>query len=212
MLVGMAEDAVMAAASSGCSSGCQSGWTTYLDDDRSSYSTSATTTRFHGKPQGQFYGYGCECEYSEEDDLSMVSDASSGPPQQCSPGSGATHTNARAERRGIATETAAAARRQSKVAGAVASLLEDTASSPAFFKHSKVRSSAEANGYAGAADSITNAADFSCAFFSATGFESPSNGSALSGCLQAQYSPAPAKRMMPTRHMCRDGSDKIKRW
>lgn len=37
--------------------------------------------------------------------------------------------------------------------------------------HQQVRSSAEANGYAGAADSITNAADFSCAFFSATGFE-----------------------------------------
>uniref|UniRef100_A0A0A9HHJ4 Uncharacterized protein n=1 Tax=Arundo donax TaxID=35708 RepID=A0A0A9HHJ4_ARUDO len=33
-----------AAASSKCSSGCQSGWTTYLDDDRSSYSCG--TARF----------------------------------------------------------------------------------------------------------------------------------------------------------------------
>lgn len=127
----------MAAASSECSSGCQSGWTTYLDDHSSSYSCG-----LHGKERQQPYYH---CDYSEEaDDLSMISDASSGPRQQSSAGNdavegGAVHANA--ERRGRREETtAAAARRQSKrAAAAAASLLEDTASSPAVFGYSKVR-------------------------------------------------------------------------
>ncbi|KAJ4751256.1 hypothetical protein LUZ62_047033 [Rhynchospora pubera] len=49
--------------SSECSSGCQSGWTMYLD--HSSYS-------------GQNHGMEMEAE-EEEEDLSMLSDASSGP-------------------------------------------------------------------------------------------------------------------------------------
>lgn len=126
----------MAAASSGYSSGCQSGWTTYLDD-HSSYSCG--TARFHGKAQQPYY----HCDYSEdaeEDDLSMISDASSGPRQQCSTGNddgaaaAAAHANA-ARRRGRRMEPTA--RRQSKTA-AGASLLEDTASSPAFFKYTNV--------------------------------------------------------------------------
>uniref|UniRef100_A0A453IQV4 Uncharacterized protein n=1 Tax=Aegilops tauschii subsp. strangulata TaxID=200361 RepID=A0A453IQV4_AEGTS len=137
------EDAVMAAAaSSECSSGCQSGWTTYLDDDTSSYSRGGTTARLHGG-KGQRCRSSCRSEEAEEDDLSMISDASSGPRQQYSAGSdegAAALANAqRAERRCRAKEPAAA-RRQSKMVAAVAStLLEDTASSPAFFKHSKVR-------------------------------------------------------------------------
>jgi hypothetical protein len=139
MLLGMkeAQDATMAAAAAGseCSSGCQSGWTTYLDDDRSSYSYSYDDTAQQHQQQ-PCYG----CDYSEEeDDLSMVSDASSGPRQQHSAGSGqgaAALANARADR----MLQPAAARRKSNMAAAVAStLLEDTASSPAFFRHSKVR-------------------------------------------------------------------------
>jgi len=127
----------VAAASSECSSGCQSGWTTYLDD-HSSYSRG--TARFDGKAARQPY----YCDYSEEDDLSMISDASSGPRQQSSAGNdveggggaAAAAAHANAERRGR-REAAAADRRQSKRAAA-ASLLEDTASSPAFFGYSKV--------------------------------------------------------------------------
>jgi len=126
----------VAAASSECSSGCQSGWTTYLDD-HSSYSRG--TARFDGKAARQPY----YCDYSEEDDLSMISDASSGPRQQSSAGNdveggggAAAAAHANAERRGR-REAAAANRRQSKRAAA-ASLLEDTASSPAFFGYSKV--------------------------------------------------------------------------
>lgn len=218
--------AALVAAGSECSSGCQSGWTTYLDDDRSSYEYSHSyddAARFHGMPQQQPC-YGCDYsdEAAEEDDLSMVSDASSGPRQQHSAGSeegAAALVNARAVRRGSRMVEPAAARRQSKMAAAVAStLLEDTASSPAFFRHSKVMSSPEANnGYGGAAASMmemSNAADFSCAFFATAGyeFEPPLNvSSQLGGYLQVQYSPAPVKPM-PTRQVCRDGGDKIKRW
>ncbi|XP_062210243.1 uncharacterized protein LOC133911833 [Phragmites australis] len=205
MLVGLYGELAMAATSSECSSGCQSGWTTYLDD----HSYSCGTTRLQGKAQQPYY-----CEYSEEDDLSMISDASSGPRQQCSAGNdvqGSAAAHANAERRGR-REEAAAARRQSKRA-AVASLLEDTASSPAFFSYSKAISSGDANGY-GDADApmmeIGNAADFSCAFSTTTGLKSPLNETPLGGYLQMQYSPAPVKPM-PTRQVCRDGGEKM-RW
>ncbi|XP_066381130.1 protein SOB FIVE-LIKE 5-like [Miscanthus floridulus] len=201
----------MAAASSECSSGCQSGWTTYLDDHTSSYSCG--TARFHhGKARQPYY-----CDYSEEDDLSMISDASSGPRQHSSAGNdveggGAAAVHANAERRGRRQETTAVARRQSKRAAA-ASLLEDTASSPAFSGYSKVMNSGEDNGYGGADAQMTeigNAADFSYAFSTTTGFKSPLNGAALSGYMQMQYSPAPVKPM-PRRQVCRDASEK-KRW
>ncbi|XP_066355911.1 protein SOB FIVE-LIKE 5-like isoform X1 [Miscanthus floridulus] len=184
-----------AAASSECSSGCQSGWTTYLDDHTSSYSCG--TARFHhGKARQPYY-----CDYSEEEDLSMISDASSGPRQQSSAGNdvegGAAAVHANAERRGRREETTAAARRQSKRA-ATASLLEDTASSPALFGYSKAMNSGEDNGYGGAdarMTEISNAADFSYAFSTTTGFKAPLNGAALSGYMQMQYSPAPVKPM-----------------
>ncbi|KAF7050184.1 hypothetical protein CFC21_058581 [Triticum aestivum] len=213
----MGEDAVMAAAaSSECSSGCQSGWTTYLDDDTSSYSRGGTA-RLDGK--GQPYRSSCRSEEAEEDDLSMISDASSGPRHQYSAGSNegaAALANAQRAERRCRVKEPAAARRQGKMAAAVAStLLEDTASSPAFFKHSKqVMGSPEANGYGGAAGSTmeySNAADFSSTFFSTTGFESPLSGSPLGSYLHVQYSPAPAKPM-PTRQACRDGGDKMERW
>lgn len=208
--------AAAAAASSECSSGCQSGWTTYLDDHTSSYSCG--TARFSGKPCQPYY-----CEYySEEDDLSMISDASSGPRQHSSAGNdvegGAAAAHANAERKGRREETAAAARRQKNkraAAAAASSLLEDTASSPPFFVYSKATSSGEANGgYGGADDAqmteMGNAADFSYAFSTTTGFKSPLNGAALSGYMQMQYSPAPVKPM-PRRQVCRDASEK-KRW
>ncbi|CAL4938099.1 unnamed protein product [Urochloa decumbens] len=209
--------AMAAAASSECSSGCQSGWTTYLDDHSSSYSCGAGAARFHGSGKP----YYCD-DYSEEDDLSMISDASSGPRHQSSAGNdvdgaggggGAAAARANAERRGRREAAAAVASRQSKRAAA-ASLLEDTASSPAFSGYSKAMGSGEANGY-GVADAsqlmeIANAADFSYSFSTTTGFKSPLNGTALGGYMQMQYSPA-AVNPMPTRQVCRDAPEK-KRW
>nr|CAB3496777.1 unnamed protein product [Digitaria exilis] len=201
----MDEEVAMAAASSECSSGCQSGWTTYLDD-HSSYSNSYGTGRFHGKARRQ--PYYCD-DYSEEDDLSMISDASSGPRQQSSTGNdvqgggAAAVAHANAERRGR-REAAAAARRQSKRA-ANASQLEDTASSPAFYGYTTVMGSGVANGYGAQMMELGNAADFSYAFSTTTGFKSPLNGTALvgggGGYMQMQYSPAVVKPM-PARQRC----------
>ena len=132
------------AAGSECSSGCQSGWTTYLDDDRSSYSWDDAPS-FHAMPPHQqqqkpCYG-GCDFSEEEEDDLSMVSDASSGPRQQHSDQGTADAPRGVRRGGGGGSSRMAEPRRQGKVAAAVAStLLEDTASSPAFFMHSsKVR-------------------------------------------------------------------------
>ncbi|RCV46072.1 hypothetical protein SETIT_9G503100v2 [Setaria italica] len=190
--------AMAAAASSECSSGCQSGWTTYLDDHSSSYSYG--TARFHGKAGQPYY-----CDYS-----------GGGRPQSSAgndvEGGGGAAARANAERRGRREEAAAVARRQSKRAAA-ASLLEDTASSPAFFGYSKAMGSAEANGYGGADApmiEIANAADFSYAFSTTTGFKSPLNGTALGGYMQMQYSPAPVNPM-PTRQVSRGAPEK-KRW
>nr|GMD96405.1 uncharacterized protein LOC109152693 [Ipomoea batatas] len=57
-----------------CSSGCQSGWTTYFD--QKSNSEDQYNSRFLGEDQRGKMGFCSE----EDEDLSMVSDASSGPP------------------------------------------------------------------------------------------------------------------------------------
>lgn len=142
----MMQQAPGVAASSECSSGCQSGWTTYLDDDdddgdRSSSRSSSCGTNRHFARAKAAHQFHCHDRYScsEEDDLSMISDASSGPRhhQKCSNDAGqAGGAAASSARRRVAD--AAATRRQSKKAAAAA-LLEDTASSPAFLGYSKVR-------------------------------------------------------------------------
>lgn len=61
---------------SDCSSGCESGWTTYLD--HSSYSAD----QFHrGDYTSKRANVGVQHNIDEDEDLSMVSDASSGPRQ-----------------------------------------------------------------------------------------------------------------------------------
>ncbi|KAG8096093.1 hypothetical protein GUJ93_ZPchr0013g34853 [Zizania palustris] len=200
MLVGMEGEAA-AAAISGCSSGCQSGWTTYLDD-HSSYSCGSS--RFNGKAQKPY----CYCDYSEdaEDDLSMISDASSGPRQQYSTSNDDAAAAAAAAIHAIAAERRsrrmeAAARRQSKTATA-ASHLEDTASSPALLKYTNA--SADCNGYGGPASpamEMGNAADFSCALSATTDFETPLNGIPMGSYRQMQYSTAPVKPMAATRRV-----------
>lgn len=62
-----------------CGSGCESGWTSYLD--QSSYSNSRWQS-YSGIVDEDYVGKGARLEYKredEEEDLSMVSDASSGP-------------------------------------------------------------------------------------------------------------------------------------
>jgi hypothetical protein len=117
-------------ASSECSSGCQSGWTTYLDD-----SSSSSRSCGNGKAAARHQPY-CYC-CSEGEDMSMISDASSGPlRQQCSAGNDAV-VEGDAAGNAAGRRAVDGARRQSKKAAAAA-LLEDTASSPAFFSYSKV--------------------------------------------------------------------------
>ncbi|OMO64496.1 hypothetical protein CCACVL1_21709 [Corchorus capsularis] len=66
-----------------CGSGCESGWTHYLDQS-SSYSQTRCQS-FGGNFDGDYYG-GKGARFvveDEEEDLSMVSDASSGPRHYC---------------------------------------------------------------------------------------------------------------------------------
>ncbi|XP_063944921.1 protein SOB FIVE-LIKE 5 isoform X1 [Daucus carota subsp. sativus] len=56
-----------------CSSGCESGWTAYLDH------TSATTAYQYDQNQWRSIGLNVDQQNPETEDLSMVSDASSGP-------------------------------------------------------------------------------------------------------------------------------------
>ncbi|GLT93607.1 hypothetical protein SLE2022_113920 [Rubroshorea leprosula] len=69
-----------------CGSGCESGWTLYLD--QSSLSSSFSKSKwwsFSGVVDEDCGGKGARVEYVEEgeEDLSMVSDASSGPRHYC---------------------------------------------------------------------------------------------------------------------------------
>lgn len=65
-----------------CGSGCESGWTSYLE--QSSFLNSKWQS-FSGVVDEDYVGKGARLEYKREDeeDLSMVSDASSGPRHYC---------------------------------------------------------------------------------------------------------------------------------
>ncbi|CAL5383869.1 unnamed protein product [Camellia sinensis] len=73
----------MNASTSECSSGCESGWTMYLDDydHQSSYSADQFKKN-GGRDVSEDCGYKSANveDFDEDEDLSMVSDASSGPP------------------------------------------------------------------------------------------------------------------------------------
>lgn len=58
--------------SSECSSGCESGWTTYLDQ-------TSTAAYQYDKSHWRSIGLNVDHQNHETEDLSMVSDASSGP-------------------------------------------------------------------------------------------------------------------------------------
>uniref|UniRef100_A0A5B7CAE5 Uncharacterized protein n=1 Tax=Davidia involucrata TaxID=16924 RepID=A0A5B7CAE5_DAVIN len=62
---------------SGCSSGCESGWTNYLDHSSNS---ADQFHKFGGGIVDEDYRSKVAYDNDEDEDLSMVSDASSGPP------------------------------------------------------------------------------------------------------------------------------------
>lgn len=63
-----------------CSSGVESGWTLYLDNDDDEYGSSISTELHRKNPGNYRSGWGRKGEDDESEGLSMVSDASSGPP------------------------------------------------------------------------------------------------------------------------------------
>ncbi|XP_011074344.1 uncharacterized protein LOC105159095 [Sesamum indicum] len=67
---------MMNMSTSECSSGCESGWTMYLDQHSSSTDPYSRAYVQNYEEKGVYVNY----EDEEDEDLSMVSDASSGPP------------------------------------------------------------------------------------------------------------------------------------
>lgn len=65
-----------------CSSGCQSGWTMYLDQSSVSKSKCYGYNKIE-EEEDDDYEYAVKGDHEEEEDLSMVSDASSGPRHYC---------------------------------------------------------------------------------------------------------------------------------
>ena len=71
---------IMNVSASQCGSGCESGWTLYLE--QSSYSQTRCRN-FGGNFDEDYGGKGARFVVEDEEDLSMVSDASSGPRHYC---------------------------------------------------------------------------------------------------------------------------------
>ncbi|KAK8601027.1 hypothetical protein V6N12_050872 [Hibiscus sabdariffa] len=116
----------MNVSASQCGSGCESGWTFYLD--QSSYSQTRCQ-KFGGSFDEEDGGKGARFMIEAEEDLSMVSDASSGPRHNCEDEEDGSFCSAPAAR-------APAKKKEIKehVSNQHHSCLDDdTASSPAIF-------------------------------------------------------------------------------
>ncbi|XP_041016456.1 protein SOB FIVE-LIKE 5-like [Juglans microcarpa x Juglans regia] len=146
-----------------CSSGCESGWTRYLDQ------SSLSETQFHivGGTDDYHRGKGAEMEEKEED-LSLLSDASSGPShyleddEECIHDNGCYFYSSSASERDRKNKSKIKAKEHGR--HRLHSSLDDTASSPAL-SFSKVDSTLYGN-----EDSKENLLNFSQGF-SATHFE-----------------------------------------
>ncbi|KAB2627662.1 hypothetical protein D8674_032457 [Pyrus ussuriensis x Pyrus communis] len=103
-----------------CNSGCESGWTSYLDE--SSY---LSQSQFQ-KPGG-FADY---VETKEEEDLSMVSDASSGPPHYHEFDEDCVYENRSSFSVSWGSKLGKKGKKKSKGSGSREQHLDDTASSP----------------------------------------------------------------------------------
>ncbi|KAL5167805.1 hypothetical protein HKD37_11G030123 [Glycine soja] len=117
----------MNALASQCSSGCESGWTLYLEHSfqLNHNASSHTTSQLFKDKQTK------KLEEAEEEDLSMVSDASSGPPHLHLPDAqdnGSFYSASKAAKLGKKSKK----RQKVKENQHLPSLLDDTASSPVF--------------------------------------------------------------------------------
>ncbi|KAH1164511.1 hypothetical protein AAZX31_01G227200 [Glycine max] len=116
----------MNALASQCSSGCESGWTLYLEHSfqLNHNASSHTTSQLFKDKQAKK-------EEAEEEDLSMVSDASSGPPHLHLPDAqdnGSFYSASKAANLGKRSKK----RQKVKENQHLPSFLDDTASSPVF--------------------------------------------------------------------------------
>ncbi|XP_057450323.1 protein SOB FIVE-LIKE 5-like isoform X2 [Lotus japonicus] len=127
----------LALGTSESSSGCESGWTLYLDNASSSSSRSHSHRDYRGGDGDEFYDgeYNRKATNEEEDDgekdLSMVSDASSGPPHfshHIEPNIAPDHTVSKLAKRSKKRQKV----KQTQHLLQDPSFLDDTASSPLF--------------------------------------------------------------------------------
>ncbi|GMI88303.1 hypothetical protein like AT4G33800 [Hibiscus trionum] len=125
-----------------CSSGCESGWTNYLEQSFLSANPSKKKNGFKTKKTGFRDGNrGKQKVEEEEEDLSMVSDASSGPPhfyEDVNGGSQLFHEYTAAQGQGVALNKNGGQRHRNKEQRRrlQAHDDDDTASSP-FINYSK---------------------------------------------------------------------------
>ncbi|KAF7840725.1 uncharacterized protein G2W53_003023 [Senna tora] len=128
----------MNALASECSSGCESGWTLYLEHSFLNQNASHRDTQFIGGNDG-FYEEDKDKRVREEDageeeDLSMVSDASSGPPHFPEDEAYSNEHNGFFSSESEAGKMAKSIKKRQKVKETqhhLSSFLDDTASSPA---------------------------------------------------------------------------------
>ncbi|XP_010939021.1 protein SOB FIVE-LIKE 5 isoform X2 [Elaeis guineensis] len=192
--------------SSECSSGCQSGWTMYLDQSDEPPTSLPFKVAASIEQEGE----------EEEEDLSMVSDASSGPPHfpeedenhyyshpnTCYNGNGClfyASTLPTASAAPLANNGGKRRRVEGKEQRESSSPLDDTASSP-LFSFPNTSFNATSNNVK---PSMENVLEFSCGF-SATHFKGKS---ALHKQMGYLHSSAPATPT-PARPVCRDESER----
>ncbi|XP_074590987.1 protein SOB FIVE-LIKE 5-like [Curcuma longa] len=177
--------------SSECSSGCQSGWTAYLD--HSSCGSSLSLEYKKGDDS-------LEKEEEEEEDLSMVSDASSGPPhlpEQDELSLRCFNSSTCFEGNGLAKCGSAKKRRvepEQQCQEHYSSLLDDTASSPLFSQPKAIFAGEDSSSYM--KTPIEGDLEFSGGF-SATHFKTNNTTEKQMGFLQSTSlaKPRPARPM-----------------
>ncbi|XP_054776232.1 protein SOB FIVE-LIKE 5-like [Prosopis cineraria] len=139
----LSSESKMNAMASECSSGCESGWTLYLEHSFLSKNVSHMDTPFTGGNDGFYEDKDKrareEEDVTEEEDLSMVSDASSGPPHFQDDEAYLNEDNGCFHSESQAAKIAKTAKKKQKVKENepcgdqhLPSFLDDTASSPVF--------------------------------------------------------------------------------
>ncbi|WVZ09273.1 hypothetical protein V8G54_013803 [Vigna mungo] len=125
------ESKMNALASSQCSSGCESGWTLYLEQSLqlNHNAFSHASSQFDAEDNDEYKDKKAKKEAAEEEDLSMVSDASSGPPHlPDAQDNGSFYSASKAAKLGKRSKK----RQKVKEYQHLPSFLDDTASSSVF--------------------------------------------------------------------------------